>query len=364
MSFVSLGLRGLPLSAPKPLRSTRRPLPLGNYGGIPGTGDLIDPIAITLSYHQQTKHHLDRYARSLGYLDWATQPDPFRTFKGAKRIELPLAADGLNTPYADLFTPFAVPARPLDLRSIAILFELALGLSAWKEFRGNRWALRCNPSSGNLHPTEGYAILPPLPRLRGRRLSLCQPRSLPGTALLSGGGRGGRIGPGVAGGLLPGGAVVDPLAGGVEIWRAGLSLLPARRRPRHRHGALRGGCPGLVGAAARFALRMTMSPPCLGLDRAADFAGVDPHDREHPDALILVSRRPVSAPPRALPVEAIRAGHWAGQANQLSPSHVDWDVIDDVAKATWKPATDLARTRRATPRCRRCPPPAAPRPRR
>ena len=46
------------------------------------------------------------------------------------------------------------------MTSIAILFELSLGLSAWKEHRGNRWALRCNPSSGNLHPTEGYAILP------------------------------------------------------------------------------------------------------------------------------------------------------------------------------------------------------------
>src|SRR5438874_1477829 len=40
----------------------------------------------------------------------------------------------------------------------------------------------------------------------------------------------------------------------------------------------------------------------LGLDRAPDFAGVDPHDREHPDALILVSRGPVSATPQALPV--------------------------------------------------------------
>ena len=127
------------------------------------TGNGLDPTSDVLLYHQQTKHHQDRYARSLGYLDWATQPDPFRTFNGSKRMELALAADGLTTSYADLYTHVAVPARPLALESIAILFELALGLSAWKEFRGNRWALRCNPSSGNLHPTEGYAILPPLP---------------------------------------------------------------------------------------------------------------------------------------------------------------------------------------------------------
>src|SRR5262249_26310497 len=130
------------------------------------TSAALDSIPIALSYHQQTKHHVHGYARSLGYLDWASQPDPFRTFKGTTWIELPLAADGLATPYADLYTPSAVPARPLDLKSIAIFFELALGLSAWKEFRGNRWALRCNPSSGNLHPTEGYAIVPALPHLK------------------------------------------------------------------------------------------------------------------------------------------------------------------------------------------------------
>jgi len=135
------------------------------HGAVSEPGTTVDPIPIALSYHQQTKHHLDSYARSLGYLDWASQPDPFRIFKGAMRVELPLVADGLATPYADFFTPLAVSTRPLDLRNIAILFELALGLSAWKEFQGSRWALRCNPSSGNLHPTEGYAIVPALPHL-------------------------------------------------------------------------------------------------------------------------------------------------------------------------------------------------------
>src|SRR5206468_1506139 len=98
-----------------------------------------------------------------GYLDWATQPDPFRTFAGAPAVELPLLADGLATPYGDLYVPGAVAALPLGRDTVAVLFELALGLSAWKQYRGTRWALRCNPSSGNLHPTEGYALLPALP---------------------------------------------------------------------------------------------------------------------------------------------------------------------------------------------------------
>ena len=32
------------------------------------------------TYHEQTKHHFHRYARSLGYMDWATQPHPFRHY--------------------------------------------------------------------------------------------------------------------------------------------------------------------------------------------------------------------------------------------------------------------------------------------
>src|SRR5262245_54650395 len=122
-----------------------------------------DPVETVLDYHRRTKHHLDRYAPGPDGLDWANQPDPFRTFAGAEPADLPLLADALTAGYADLFVPGAVRPRRADLTTVAALLELALGLSAWKEYRGSRWALRCNPSSGNLHPTEGYALLPALP---------------------------------------------------------------------------------------------------------------------------------------------------------------------------------------------------------
>src|SRR5438094_7834501 len=117
-------------------------------------------VEAVLAYHRRTKHHLHHYAASPGYLDWAAQPDPFRTYVGAERVELPLLADRLDAAYAELYFPGAVPAMPLERDSVGMLFELALGLSAWKQHQGSRWALRCNPSSGNLHPTEGYALVP------------------------------------------------------------------------------------------------------------------------------------------------------------------------------------------------------------
>jgi hypothetical protein len=64
-----------------------------------------------------------------------------------------------------LFQFKGTSSRPLTARNLGLFLELSLGLTAWKEFQGTRWALRSNPSSGNLHPTEGYVVLPPLASL-------------------------------------------------------------------------------------------------------------------------------------------------------------------------------------------------------
>jgi len=37
-----------------------------------------------------------------------------------------------------------------------------MGIALWKVAGANRWALRCNASSGNLQPTEAYLITPPI----------------------------------------------------------------------------------------------------------------------------------------------------------------------------------------------------------
>ena len=131
-----------------------------------GTESIIDSpinqratkIETVIHYHEQTKHNFNRYARSLGYLDWDTQPDPFRRYAGSPLLYLPFAEIDDTPGYSRLFEG-QIESREITLETIGQFFELSLGLSAWKEFRGNRWALRVNPSSGNLHPTEGYVIL-------------------------------------------------------------------------------------------------------------------------------------------------------------------------------------------------------------
>lgn len=123
------------------------------------------PTAVerVLAYHEATKHRIQRYAAGPGGLDWSTQPDPFRRYAGADLLVLPRSDAEPSASYADALEPRSLPARPLDGVSLAGFFFESLALSAWKEFRGVRWSLRVNPSSGNLHPTEAYAWLPALP---------------------------------------------------------------------------------------------------------------------------------------------------------------------------------------------------------
>ncbi|OIQ02861.1 MAG: nitroreductase [Zetaproteobacteria bacterium CG06_land_8_20_14_3_00_59_53] len=122
-----------------------------------------DNAAIARDYHERTAHRPDGYARGPEALDWSSQPDPFRRFDGASLIPLPLAGGESKASYAALFSPGGVAPQALNLQNIATLFELSLGISAWKGYMGDRWALRCNPSSGNLHPTEGYAVCCDIP---------------------------------------------------------------------------------------------------------------------------------------------------------------------------------------------------------
>jgi len=115
-------------------------------------------IDIVLDYHQQTKHHINRPSRSLGYMDWNNQPNPFRRYQGTSSIDLEHGEEFGGPLYRELFTG-NIPPKKVDYDSISQLFYYSMALSAWKQVPGGAaWPLRVNPSSGNLHPTESYLI--------------------------------------------------------------------------------------------------------------------------------------------------------------------------------------------------------------
>ncbi|WP_152220186.1 nitroreductase family protein [Pseudomonas sp. SCB32] len=112
------------------------------------------------AYHALSCHRPECFAPGPGQLDWATQPAPFRRYAGARLVELLHRPQEESPGYDEVFVgPIGQPT-PLSLHSVSQLLYDSLALSAWKEAGGNRWALRVNPSSGNLHPTEAYLLLP------------------------------------------------------------------------------------------------------------------------------------------------------------------------------------------------------------
>ncbi|MCP4482909.1 MAG: SagB/ThcOx family dehydrogenase [bacterium] len=128
-------------------------------------------------YHQKTKHTVNRLASSPGFMDWENQPDPYRFYRDTARINLTLLTEKeiaqSDLCYDDLYavksigsvSPRNEPATTnsvnnLTLASLSVFFQFSMALSIWKGSNGSQWALRMNPSSGNLHPTETYVLLP------------------------------------------------------------------------------------------------------------------------------------------------------------------------------------------------------------
>ena len=277
------------------------------------------PSASLLEYHERSKHRLARYAPGPGGLDWANQPDPFRTFEGAPRVRLPLAADTLATRYDDVRAGNLPPPAPIELATVATLFELAFGLSAWKSFGGNRWALRCNPSSGNLHPTEAYLLCAPMPGLPGglhhyvsRDHALEQRAAQPEP--------------------IPGFFIGVSSIHWREAWKYGMR---AWRYCQHDCGHAIAAA-AYAAAALGWQARMVSSASdevaasLLGLDRDEDFASAE---REAPDALLWIGDAEARPDVDRLRV-AMRDAAWKGRANRLSAEHVDWPDIDAIQRAT------------------------------
>ena len=103
---------------------------------------LDDRLDAVRDYHERTKHHPNRFAAALGYLDWANQPDPFRRFDGATQIALPRPALR-DLPTYDALFGTCPPAEALDAELIGRLFSHSLALSAWKHAPGTTpWSLR------------------------------------------------------------------------------------------------------------------------------------------------------------------------------------------------------------------------------
>lgn len=296
--------------------------------------NILDTV---LQYHQRSKHGFQQFADAPGYMDWANQPDPYRRYEGAELIRLPQRTAIKSPGYSEIYAAAATPVQVINRQSIANLFFHSLALSAVKQAGEARWALRVNPSSGNLHPTEAYLLC-------GAIDSLCDAPML---------------------------AHYVPEEHGLEIrchvplslWQ---SLTDAFTQPvffvcltsifwreAWKYGerayrycqldlghaiatvSLAAACLGwycrLLPGLSQQQLRDLMALPCN-----------DDPETEQPGCLLAIS--PVQLAPRvtSLPTISITAFKnlaQTGIVNRLSPDHVPWPEINAVARACEKPVT-------------------------
>ena len=298
-----------------------------------------DAVAEILAYHERTKHQPERYARGPHDLDWATQPDPFRTFAGAPRFPLPLSGADDTPPAATLFGAATPPPRPFSLGALGLFLELSLGLSARKEIADSSWYLRMNPSSGNLHPTEAYAVLPTLAGLAGGAgvyHYAPEQHALEQRARWSSD----------AGSEAAGFHVGLTSIAWREAWKYGeRAFRYCQHDAGHALAALRF-------AAAALGWRVQLIPKCedvrlarlLGLHRAEDFADAE---REIPELIVRVIVNEAAATP-LLP-DADSAVEWFGRANRLSDAHVAWPAIDTAIAASERMTSSAGQSAAANP---------------
>ena len=324
-----------------------------------------DPDALDLvrRYHDETKHHFHRFAPSLGYLDWASQPAPFRSYDGSPRIDLiaalrdegrapearPWLPAWLTADYDDLWRPGGQRTTTPGLPVVSALLRFSLGLSAWKQAGTSRWALRVNPSSGNLHPTEGYLVLGPgvgnadqpgvyhyaPDRHALEQRCLFAPSGWREVAC-----------------HLPDGAFLAAVTSihWREAWKYGeRAFRYCQHDAGHALAAMRM-------AAALLGWRLALLPSwshedmaaVLGLDRDEDFGD---SEREEPAWLAVVApqwppgssdaeaRQPADDLSCESPslIAALRDGTWTGRATRLSSDRVPWEWIDLAASASRMP---------------------------
>ena len=296
-----------------------------------------DGLRKVMGYHQRTKHQFGRFARGPRTLDWATQPEPFRRYVGADLLPLEVMPLEESIPYDQVFSPGWLAPAPLSRHSVSQLLYDSLSISAWKRAGDVAWALRVNPSSGNLHPTECYVISGEIPGLTATP-TVChyavQEHALEVRARI----------PAATWQTLAADLPADTLLLGLtsihwrEAWKYGeRAFRYCQLDVGHAMGAISLAAAGLGWEA--------MLLDGMGTEDLARLLGVeDPRgaEKEHPDCLLAIHPQGTVLSVDTLPVSTVAAFAglpWIGRPNLLSPRHVDWPIIDEVEEATSQPVT-------------------------
>ncbi len=319
------------------------------------------------NYHQQTKHRFECYSTGPDILDWSNQPNPFRRYTGTQFIRLPLNA-AVNSPgdlqkvsadqlqdspqdyppdYSRLFYD-DLPPQPVNVQTVASLLRNSLALSAWKQAGDSLWPLRVNPSSGNLHPTEGYLLCGAIDGLS------TSANLFHYTALEHGLEKRCEL-PEALWHSLTKTCPADVFFIGLSsiYWRE--SWKYGERAFRYCHLDVGHAIAAVCLAASSSGWRCDLLNE-LSQEQLRKILGLKDDylpGTEHPDCLLAISSGGISEMTISAAQAIDEMSHltWYGEANSLSEDHVAWPIINEVARACEKPLTtsrtvDISKTSR------------------
>ncbi len=286
------------------------------------------------AYHARTKHRFEAFAEGPGQLDWDAQPAAFRHYAGAPVLELPLTADRYDRPFGELTMAPGKPVR-VSLDSLGALLELSFAISAWKSWGPSRWALRCNPSSGNLHPVEAWVLAGGLPDLPdGLHHYEPEQHALEGRALL--------VPPNEAPWL----AVALSSVMWREAWKYGeRAFRYCQLDVGHAVGSLAYAAAVLGWEVRPLGISGASLGRLLGLDRSEDFppSRYAFTENEEPEILLAIGAPCLQAvPPVDTLLERLAAATWQGQPSRIDPSPgYRWSIVDQAAALSRPAAAGL-----------------------
>ena len=108
-------------------------------------------------YHEYSKHSVEKLRRTQHYLDWDNMPDPFRHYDGVPVLDLPADPPAPQVPALEALEGRIGTTLARDgpaFLSQLLFYSASISASKRVPSTGSTYALRVNPSSGNLHPTE------------------------------------------------------------------------------------------------------------------------------------------------------------------------------------------------------------------
>jgi SagB-type dehydrogenase family enzyme len=300
-------------------------------------------LEASLSYHQTSKHGFKAYASSPRFLEMEIKPDPFLNYRGAPVLKLDtwgkedIKTELLPT-YEQAFCPEKLGPSGVSRSSISQIFFDSFALSVWKKAGNARWALRINPSSGNLHPTEVYLISGPVQELL-EKPSVCHYSPLPHELELRA-----EFSQETWEKLSSGFPEGTFFIGFTSIywrvaWKYGI------RAFRYANHDLGHAIAALTFAAAGLGWRTCLLADMAseGIAKVLGIYGSQGPEKEEPACLLAVypaGKECPSGKVSSSALEDFEKLYWNGVPDQLSPAHVEWVGIEKAASVTRKGETD------------------------